>query len=601
MVEQQKKSTTPQNRKEQETSPSEYRKLSRKQSLEYLAAQMQNDLATFKPQWRDCADYMAPTRPKWSLSQTNKGDRRNQKIIDSTAVQALRTLRSGMMSGITSPARPWFRLSVSDAKQSENANVKQWLYNVGLTMSQNFLRSNLYQVLPNCYKDMGWAGTGIIFAERNLDTTLRYYSIPIGECCIYTDAEGKVRGFFRDIRYTVRQVIEKFGLTNPERPNEIDWSKFSDSVKAAWMNNQTEQPVDVRHFVLKNPDADPGRSEAKFKPFLSVYYERGTNAGQTPATMATDEKYLRESGFDYFPVFGPRWEVSGNDTYATNCPGFEALGDTRALQLLQKRKAQAIEKMINPPLVKDPSVKSENVLGLPGRSTTVSANTARAGVQAMYQIQIDLNAILLDIQDHQRRVSKAFYEDLFLMITNSDGDVTATEIRERKEEKLLALGPVLEQVSQDLLDPLIDTMFFEMVEQGQVPEPPPEIQGLQIKVEYISIMAQAQKLVGIGTMDRFLGMASQIVAFNPASLDKIDTDQALDIYAELTSIPPGVVRSDEDVERIRAQRAARQAAEVEAQNLQAAAKSAKDLSQASLDNNSALSELVARSNAGALA
>lgn len=594
-------STTPQNRKERDTSPGEYRRLSRKQSLEYLAAQMLNERSSFEYQWRECSEYMAPTRPRWTLSQTNRGDRRNQKIIDSTALQALRTLRSGMMSGMTSPARDWFQLTVSDRKLSENTAVKQWLYDVGLVMRQNFLRSNLYQVLPNCYKDMGWAGTGVIFAERNLDTTLRYYSIPIGECCIANDEEGKVRVFFRDIRYTVRQIIEKFGITDPDKPNEIDWSKLSDSVKSAWMSGSTENPIDVRHFVIKNPDFDPRKPEAKYKRFLSVYYERGTNQGSSPASLATDEKYLRESGFDYFPVFAPRWEVTGNDTYATNCPGFEALGDTKALQLMQKRKAQAIEKQLNPPLAKDTSIKGQKILGLPGQTTTVSANLARPGVAPIYQVNPDLNGMLLDIQDHQRRVSRAFYEDLFLMISNSDGDVTATEIRERKEEKLLVLGPVLEQVNQDLLDPLIDTMFFEMIEQGQVPEPPPEIQGLQIKVEYISIMAMAQKLVGIGTMDRFLGMASQIVAFAPQTIDKIDTDQAIDVYAELTSVVPGIVRSDEQVAEIRAQRAEAQAAAQQGQNLESAAKSAKDLSQASLENNNALVELLAKANAGALA
>lgn len=572
-------------------------KMSRKQSLEYLASQMENERNTYVAQWRDVCDHLMPTRPKWQITDHNKGDRRNQKIIDSTASFAHRTARAGVMSGVTSPARPWFRLSIPDKTLAESSPVKNWLFDVTQRMNNVYLRSNLYQVLPTVYGDMIGISTGCMLAERDLDTVLRFYSIPMGSFCIGLDDKLRVRTFFRDLQYNVRQLVEKFGMTDPDRPEDIDWDKFSTTVKTLYSQKNFEATIQVRHFILPNPDFNPGRPQAKYKRFLSCYYER-SYIGSGPSPINSDmaeDIYLRESGYDYFPVLAPRWEVSGEDIYGNNCPGFEALGDIRALQLMQKRKAQGIEKQINPPLRAFNSLKNQNIQGLPGRTTYVDPSGTQAGVAPIYEVRPDINGMLLDIQDHQFRIRRAFYEDLFLMLASSnDPNRTATEIMERKEEKLLALGPVLEQLNQDLLDPLIDITFFEMIEQGQLPEPPPEIQGLDIKVEYISIMAQAQKLIGIGTLERFLGMASQIVQFSPSSIDKIDADQAIDEYAEMTSIPPRVVRSDEAVAEIRQAQAQAAQAQMQMEQMQQAAAAAKNLSQANLSGDNALNAAISQ-------
>jgi len=99
----------------------------KRQELEILRSQLFNERASFTPHWRDLSDFVQPRRSRFYTSDVNKGDRRNQKIIDSTATMALRTLRSGMMSGVTSPARPWFRLTTPDPDLAEFGSVKMWL------------------------------------------------------------------------------------------------------------------------------------------------------------------------------------------------------------------------------------------------------------------------------------------------------------------------------------------------------------------------------------------------------------------------------------------------------------------------------------------
>jgi hypothetical protein len=72
---------------------------------EILRAQMESERSSFISHWRDLSDFILSRRARFFVSDVNKGDRRNLKIIDNTCTLASRTLRSGMMAGVTSPAR----------------------------------------------------------------------------------------------------------------------------------------------------------------------------------------------------------------------------------------------------------------------------------------------------------------------------------------------------------------------------------------------------------------------------------------------------------------------------------------------------------------
>lgn len=567
-----------------------------------LLANLENERSTFIAHWRELGEYLLPRRTRFFISDANKGDKRHNKIIDSSATIALRTLQSGMMSGVTSPARQWFRLAVPDPQLAEFPPVKEWLQFVERNMSAVFTRSNLYNRLPTIYGDMGGFGTGAIFVEEDFKDVLRFYSLPIGSFMLSTNDRGQIDVFAREFGLTVREVVNKFGR-NPEDPTKIVWDDISNEVKRAWDNHQHDQRVEVNHIIEPNPDWDPDRLGSEFMRYRSAYIERGIsqNQGQSPLNTSggvRSNQYLRVSGYDFFPVLAPRWEVSGQDIYGTNCPGMTALGDTKSLQLMHKRKAEAIEKMVKPPLLGSASLRQSKVSILPGDITYMDERSmTQGGLRPVFEVNLRISELAQDIQEHQFRIRRIFFEDLFLMLATIDRrQITAREIEERHEEKLLALGPVLEQMNQDLLDPLIDIAFNRMMAQGLIPDPPEEIQGQDLRVEYISPMAQAQKLISLGSVTGFAGFAGNIAAINPQSLDKVDTDQILDVYGEMVSLPPKILRSDEEVAAIREQRAEAQRQAQLAEALAQGASAAKDLSQADLSGESVLSNIA---NAGA--
>lgn len=576
--------------------------MSKRKQFDVLRNQLESERSSFLSHWRDLGDHIFPRRPRFTVSETNKGERKNQKIIDSTATLAARTLRSGMMSGVTSPARPWFRLSVPDPQYTESSQIKDWLHVVTERMSSVFLKSNLYNVLPTVYGDMGIFGTAAMMVEEDMENVLHFYAFPIGSYMIATNDKGRVNVFVREFRMTVRQLVLRFG--EKDRAGDIMWENFSTSVKNLYDRGQMETWIDIYHVIEPNPEFDDQKVESKFKKFRSCYYEKGSSSGSQGTYVlanGNEDRALREKGYDYFPVFCPRWETTGEDSYGTECPGMIALGDVRALQAMQKRKAQAIEKMVNPPMVGPTSMKNSRASLLPGDLTYADVREGQQGFRPIHEVRPDIQALIMDIQEYQGRIRKALYEDLFLMLANSDRrEITATEISERKEEKLLALGPVLEQLNQDLLDPLIDVAYIIMERQGLIPPPPPEIEGVQLKVEYVSIMAQAQKLAGIATIERFAGFGQNLLAVSPESADKIDFDQMLDVYGDRLSLQPGIIRSDDKVAAMRDARAKAQQQQQVAETIQQGASAMKDLSGASMEGDNALTRLISNANAGSM-
>lgn len=545
----------------------------KRQQLEKMRMTLRTERESFMPHWRDLSDYVMPRRARYTIAERNKGDRRNKKIIDSTATLAMRNLMAGMMSGLTSPARPWFSLTTPDPSLAEFGPVKSWLDDVTKRMRTIFLKSNLYNALPLLYCDQGLFGTSAMAVLEDDQDVIRCYSFPIGSYCLAQSHRHTVDTFVREYAMTVRQLVQRFGLENCSR-----------SVQDQYNNGNYETWVDVAHMIHPNEDHNPEKLHAKHKRFSSCYWELGSDE---------DGKFLDESGFDEFPVMAPRWNLTGEDVYG-HSPGMDALGDIQQLQAMQRRMIQSIDKMVNPPMVAPTSMQNKKASLLPGDITYVDTTQGSTGFKPAHELRMPLQELQLLVGETQMRIKRCFYEDLFLMLANSDRrQITAREIEERHEEKLLMLGPVLERQNEDLLDPLIDRTFAIMLRRGEVPQAPPEIAGQELKVEYISIMAQAQKLVATAGLERFVGFVGNLAAAKPDIADKLDFDQVVDEYSDMLGVPPKIVRADEEVFKIREGRAQAIAAQQRVEQLQQVAQGAKLLSETDMGNNSALARLTA--------
>ena len=269
-----------------------------------------------------------------------------------------------------------------------------------------------------------------------------------------------------------------------------------------------------------------------------------------------------------------------------------ALGQIKALQLEQKRKSQIIDKVTNPPMVGPSSLKNQRVSLLPGDITYIDQMTQQDSFRPAYQVNPDMSGLLADIQDTRQIIDRCYFVDLFRMLQSINTRSMPVEaVIEMKEEKLLMLGPVLERLNDEALNPLIDRAFSLMVRKNMIPQPPEVMQGMPLRIEYISVMAQAQKSIGLSSLTQAVGFISQLAQVKPEALDKLNIDEAIDSYAEMSGVSPTVILPQEQVDQIRQQRAQQQQQAQAAAMAQAAAQGAKTLSETQTSEPSALTAL----------
>jgi hypothetical protein len=524
--------------------------------------------------WRDLNDYILPRRGRFMASERNKGTKANRNIINSTATRAVRILASGMMAGITSPARPWFRLTTPDPDLAEFHTVKQWLHDAEDRVREAFAKSNIYNALPLQYVDLSCFGTAPAIIDEDEEDVLRAYVIPVASYCLANSSRLRVDTMVREPQMTVAQVVERFGLEN-----------CSQTVKNLYSRGSYDEWIEVVHVIEPNREQEEGREDYRGMPFRSCWFEAAANN--------PEKNFLQEGGYREFPVVAPRWNITGEDVYGHG-PGMDALGDVRALQMLERRKAQLVDKLVNPPMKGPSSLRRDRVSLLPGDYTPVDTVTGGQTFQPAMEVNpAGVTVVSQSIAEHEERINGAFYADLWLMMARSDSsNITAREIEERHEEKMLQLGPVLERLQDELLDPLIDRAFAILQRRGELPPAPPELSGMDLRVEYISILAQAQKLLGISTVERLTGFIGSLAQTRPDALDKLDVDKTIDEYAAMLGTKPDLVLTEEQVAEIRAARAQKQQAAAQGEAMAAAASGAKDLAAANMNEDNALTRLV---------
>ena len=532
--------------------------------------QLKTERATWISHWKEISDHLLPRSGRFFVQDRDRGQKRHNNIYDSTGTKSLRVLAAGMMSGMTSPARPWFRLATNDPELNSYQPVKVWLDEVTQMMQSVFQKSNTYRALHSMYEELGAFGTAASIVLPDYKSVIHHYPLTIGEYCIATDYQGRVDTLYREFQKTVHEVVAEFGYKN-----------VSPSVKNLYDRGSLDQWITIIHAIEPRSARDPSKLDAKNMAWSSCYFEVG----------AKNNQYLRESGFKEFPAICPRWGTSGGDIYG-NSPGMEALGDIKQLQHEQLRKAQGIDYKTRPPLQVPTSMKNREIETLPGGISYVDAGGPAGGIQTAFETTLDLSHLLQDIQDVRGRIQSSFYADLFLMLANQvDSRMTATEVAERHEEKLLMLGPVLERLQNEMLDPLIEMTFNRMLDAGIVPPPPPELEGQDLNVEFVSMLAQAQRAVGTNSIDRFVGTLGNIASFKPDVLDKLNTDKWADLYSDMLGVNPSLIVPADQVDALRQARAQQQQAAQQAEQMAQGASAAKDLAGADTAGKNALTDV----------
>lgn len=537
--------------------------------------QLKADRASWDAHWKDLRDHVSP----WSGNFADQGDRANDggkkaDPIESAGREALRIMASGMQGGLTPRSVRWFGLKTRAPGAGEAPGVGAWLDQCAQLILDILARSNFYHVQGQVYESLGLFGTAAMYMEDDFDTVVRFKFLSAGEYWIADNWKGEVDTLIRVFQVTARNVVEEFG---------------QESCSATVRNVARESPdqyVRLVHAVLPRRGGRPDAANPKALPFASYYFEEGAGDGDAP---------LRESGYRSFPFLVPRWQVRGSDAYG-HSPAMDALGDVKMAREMLIDVVGMVNNITHPPLQAPQGVEMSGVNMDAGTVTYVS-NMRDGEIKPILTTEYNVQNVQAVVREVEEKIRRAFHHDIFMMFAGDDKTMTATEIMERRQERLTQLGPVLERMQTEIFGPLIDRIFERCAAVGILPPVPEALPpGADIEVEYTSALSQAQNLSRVTNMQQFVGQLGQVAQVKPEVLDLLDEDTLTRKFAEFLNVPPDILREREDVEALRQERAQQQAAMLQQQQMMQAAGVAADVAKTAgdmdMDKNSALSQLM---------
>lgn len=491
--------------------------------------QMDNDFNQIKPDLQELSEFFSPRNSRFLVDDVNKPIKKSKKIIDSITLTAVRNFASGMQSGATSAATRWFKIQMKNKKLNDFQSVKIWCNQEEELIRRILASSNFYQSMLGIYKKLGVYGFGALSMEPDYQTVVNFKLLPIGSYRYSKDHRGNIDTVCRNFKESAKNIVEKYGYENC--PDNIQNAYYSD-------NNQL---FELCYFVEPNKEFNPQSPLARHKKFISATFVVGS------------DKFLKLSGFDRFPFAIFEAEVNGEDVYPSNCPGMEALPDAKQLMAQVKEYSKGLKKLVSP-LYKGPAsmFKNKGLIDAPGQ--VIPEDDNGRGISTVYEVPPDVLKLKQNNDELKQTIKEHFYNDLFAVILNTaERGRTATEVNEIKEEKMVLLSPLLDQVHKGLRA-VLDWIFFETIDTGIMPEPPEEIQAEEMETEFVSALALAQKVKNISGIERFTTFVTNLSQVcDPTLVKKINADKVVDVYAEIANVNPELIVSTDDVNKYREQ------------------------------------------------
>ena len=512
----------------------EFRNLARQ--LKDNLSRLQEKRSNWESHWQEVSDYMLPRKAEIT-KQRARGDKRHTQIYDATAIHALELLAASLHGMLTSSANKWFSLRFKETELNDIDEAKEWLENSTTRMYDAIGKSNFQQEIFECYFDLIAFGTACLMIEEDQEDTLLFSARHIKELYIQENKKGFVDTIYRKFKMPAQAVIDKFGIENVSKDT---------------INTFKKAPFDeivLVHVARPRLDFDPKKKDKQNMPVQSIYFE------------FENGHIISIGGFKEMPYVVPRYLKASTEQYGRS-PGMNALPDVKVLNKMVENSLKAAAKQIDPPLL----VPDDGMLA-PIRMSPGSINFFRSGSRERIEpLQINANTNVSFNNENQRRdaIAKMFHVDQLLITENRN--MTATEVLQRNEEKMRILGPVLGRLQSELLSPLIVRVFNMMLRNGLFTEAPDILSKQELKIEFVSPMALAQRSQELQSLMRGLEIFGSMAQALPV-MDYIDDNGMVKQIIEILGLPAKVIKSDAEVAQIREERAANEQAQMEQQQL----------------------------------
>lgn len=497
--------------------------------------------------WAELAEFILQSQNGQFLGDQSRGIKKDQNVFDSTAVIACRDLASAMHSTITNPAMKWSKLRFKEQELNNDYDSTNWLDQATDIMHGVFSESNLDSQLGSNYSSVCGLATGVLFHEEVEDAPdiFNFINWHLSEVAYSENRFGIVDCIYRKFTMTYQQLVEQFPDSVPQFVlDKVDTEPMEEETIYLCIYPRKKKDVKLNEVGLAPPEK---------RPFASCYI------------MEREAYVLGEDGYYEFPVYVCRWSKLPGEIYGFG-PGHAARPDVRTLCKVREDKLKALAKATNPVII----TTQNNVLTTdfrPGKLVTVR-DTDKI---KEFVTQTRFDVLQVEEQELRASIKSAFYIDKLLLPPRTEtGEMTAYEISQRLEQMQTILGPALNRLNMELLQPLVLRSLKILMRRNMIPPIPQKTlqlvqsmgkdpRAIDLEITFVNSLSRSQQLGELRNVQSFVQEVFQMAQANPQVLDKLNLDAIIDYDARIRSIPESLIETDEQVQAIRQQRQQAQA------------------------------------------
>lgn len=492
--------------------------------------ELRGNRGTWEAHWQEISDYGVGRRD-FNTHSITKGRKRQSQIFDPSFMHAGKMLASGLHSQISNPATRWFRLKLEDDRLMDIEEIAIWIQKAEEQMYNAFNRpeAGYTTAQREAYSDIVYFGTGGVFMADGGPRGVIFMSAPLSGLYLGENSEGRLNTYMWLRRMTSAQIAEEYGKGASERARKsIDAGRY-------------EEEYEVLRIVMPRTDPQISSVGTKGMPWASYHI------------LVDEKKIVREGGYHERPFAVARWDKDSGEIYGRG-PGITALVSQKVLNEQKKTVLKAAQKRVDPSLVVPGGGVITALQTQPGGISVAKSAYMQGGRSPIYTLDAGSDLpIGLEMIDRERQdIRSSFHWELLQLIQHTPGTtpMTATQVSEIAANQQRVVSPILGGIQEELLEPEVERVFGIEYRAGRMPPVPAMLDGQNIRVEYISPAARAQRHFDAKAVTEMMAVAAEYGQFDPVALKMVNAEEAIRVIADAKGVPVGVMRSRRELQEM---------------------------------------------------
>lgn len=456
--------------------------------------------------------YALPQRENFYGNQA-EGQKKNQEVYDSTAINGLQRWASRLMATIMPAWRQWGTMVAGqEIPDDQKDEVSVGLEKATKILFTAFNHSPLSTQAHEAMLEAGISTGALLFQEGDADQPFDIVAVPSSELVPEEGPDGTIETVFRE------------------------WDVPARLIERKWPDAKI--PESVANMIKSKPDT-------KVKMIEGTIYNAETKKYDYKVMIKAGMEMIVERVEDVTPWIVFRTSVMPGEIMGRG-PIMQALPDiltaNKVVEFTLRRAAIDIGGIYTH--VSDGSINPYTIQLVPNSLIPVSSNATENPTLRRLDTGSGIDVSQIVLADLRANINDALFANALGPVEGATK--SATEISIRQQELVQIAGATFGRLQTELLEKLVKRGIYILQRLGKIPDF--KIDGREVTIRYESPLARAQDAEEIQNIQRWIEMSTQLGPELFMGTQKVEDIPSK--IGELLGVPADFKRDDQDKEKM---------------------------------------------------